>query len=281
MPILFGDFALAQSMVINMYANTILSGEQFHLKISTGDIGKYVFLTGDPDRVKVIAGYLEEPVLVAKNREYTIYNAILKGTRVTVASTGIGGPSAAIAVEELANCGAHTFIRIGTSGGIDIKVCGGDLVIAQSAIRNDGTSNEYIPMGFPAVADFYVTRALTESAAEMSQDLDGARFHVGTVQSKDSFYGETNPERMPIVSDLLNRWDSFIKCGVLCSEMECAAIYAVGTSRGLRAGAVLTAIWNVERPKMGLENPINKDTTRGILCAINAMGKLIAGEMKG
>lgn len=257
----------------------LLEGKkQFHLQTEPGEIGRYVILPGDPGRVPKIAAYLENPRQIACNREFTTYTGSLDGVPVSVVSTGIGGPSAAIAVEELIKCGADTFIRVGTSGGIDQKVIGGDLLIASAAIRGDGTSKEYLPPDYPAVADFTVLKALEAAAKELSCDEDGKRYHVGVVQSKDSFYGETNPETMPIAEYLEARWQAYIRCGCLTSEMEAATIYSVAIARHVRAGAVLTALWNVERSNAGLSDPICHDSTRAIQCAVNAVRKLIAED---
>ena len=247
---------------------------QFHLKTKKDDIGEYVIMPGDPGRVPKIAKYLEDAVRVAQNREYNVYTGYLNGVKVSVCSTGIGGPSAAIAIEELINCGAHTFIRVGTSGGMAKDVVGGDLCIATAAVRGEGTSYEYISADYPAVADFDVVTALKQSAEELSQDKDGHRYHVGVVQSKDSFYGELSPHSMPVSEKLNERWESYLRCGCLTSEMEAAALFSVGLSRGVRVGAVLVAIWNVEREKVGLNNPTAENTERAIRCAVEAVAKL-------
>ncbi len=259
----------------------LLQGEkQFHLQVTADQVGKYVILPGDPGRVPKIAAYLEQAEQIAYNREYNTYTGILNGEKVSVVSTGIGGPSAAIAVEELIKCGAHTFIRIGTSGGIDLSVVGGDLLIASAAVRAEGTSKEYLPPDYPAAADFTVLKALDEAAAELSEDVDGKRYHVGVIQSKDSFYGETEPESMPVAGELLSRWEGYVRCGCLTSEMETAAIYSVAIARHVRAGAVLTALWNVERSKAKLSDPLCMDSTRAIRCAVNAIAKLIEADRK-
>ena len=259
----------------------LLQGEkQFHLQVTADQVGKYVILPGDPGRVPKIATYLEQAEQIAYNREYNTYTGILNGEKVSVVSTGIGGPSAAIAVEELIKCGAHTFIRIGTSGGIDLSVVGGDLLIASAAVRAEGTSKEYLPPDYPAAADFTVLKALDEAAAELSEDADSKRYHVGVIQSKDSFYGETEPENMPVAAELLSRWEGYVRCGCLTSEMETAAIYSVAIARHVRAGAVLTALWNVERSKAKLSDPLCMDSTRAIRCAVNAIAKLIEADRK-
>ena len=204
----------------------LTENEQFHLKIKNGDVGRYAILPGDPGRVPLIAKYLDNAEFVVSNREYTTYTGYLLGEKVSVVSTGIGGPSAAIAVEELIRSGTDTFIRIGTSGGMDISVSGGDLVVAQASIRSEGTSHEYIPENYPAVADFEVTAALKAAGDALSEDVDGKRCHVGVVHSKDSFYGEIEPLQMPVGDKLSGSWAAYVKCGCLTSEMESAAIFS-------------------------------------------------------
>lgn len=171
----------------------LIQGKQMHIQIKKGDIGRYVILPGDPGRCERIARYFDEPEFLSSNREYTVWRGKLNGEPVAVCSTGIGGPSTAIALEELIECGADTFIRVGTSGGIVETVQSGDIVIATAAVRQEGTTREYIPIEYPAVADFFVVRALHEAAAAL-----GYRQHVGVIQSKDSFYGEIRPSEQPI-----------------------------------------------------------------------------------
>lgn len=254
--------------------------KQFHLNITADDIGKYVILPGDPGRVSTIAQQLDRAYPVASNREYNTYTGSLSGVPVSVVSTGIGGPSAAIAIEELVQCGAHTFIRVGTSGGMDQRVVGGDLLIATAAVRAEGTSGEYLPEGYPAAADFAVVSALARTAEKLSEDADGRRFHVGVVQSKDSFYGETHPQTMPVREMLDEKWRAYLRCGCLTSEMECAALFSVGLARGVRVGAVLTALWNVERSNAGLPDPVCHDSSRAIQCAVGALRELIRQDAK-
>ena len=256
--------------------STIISKHiRFHLKIRNGDVGRYVILPGDPGRVPLIAEYLENAKQIACNREYNVYTGYLGGVKVSVCSTGIGGPSAAIAMEELIESGADTFIRVGTSGGINLKVVGGDLLVASAAVRSEGTSHEYIPDGYPAVADFEVTRALKDAGDELSTNEDGNRCHVGVVHCKDNFYGEIDPNNTAVASKLNAAWEGYIRCGCLTSEMESAAIFSVALLRGVRAGAVMTALWNVERTNAGLPDKNCDSTDRGIRCAIGAIRKLI------
>lgn len=245
--------------------------EEFHLKIKKGDVGRYVILPGDPGRCEKIAAYFDAAHFVASNREYTIYTGYLNGEMVSVCSTGIGGPSAAIALEELVHAGADTFIRIGTSGGMAPEVLGGDLVIATGAIRAEGTGREYAPIEFPAVADFDVVSALREAAVK-----SGKRFHLGVVQCKDSFYGEHDPESMAASHELKAKWDAWLKCGALTSEMESAALFVVGAVRKVRVGTILTVFGNQTRREMGLSDELCFDTDMAVRVAVDAMRILIA-----
>ena len=255
---------------------SIMDGErQFHINTLPDEVGRYVILPGDPGRVPTIAKLLDDPKQIAYNREFNVFTGTLCGEKVTVCSTGIGGPSAAIAVEELIKCGADTFIRIGTSGGMDLAVSGGDLVIASAAVRGEGTSYEYLPKDYPCVASFEVIDALQRAAQLTSGDEIGKRYHVGVVHSKDSFYGEVEPQASPMSEDLTQRWDADLRSGCLASEMETSAVYAVCTAHRKRCGAVFTALWNVERSKQGLEDNITYDSSRAIRCAIDAIKFLI------
>ncbi|MBE6834757.1 MAG: uridine phosphorylase [Ruminococcaceae bacterium] len=243
---------------------------QFHLKIKKGDVGKYCILPGDPGRCEKIAKYFDKPEFVVSNREFTIYNGFLNGERVTVCSTGIGGPSSAIAMEELSFCGVDTFIRVGTCGGINLKVDGGDVVIATSAVRQDGTSREYAPIEFPATADFDVTSALVEAANKL-----GYNYHTGIVQSKDSFYGQHSPEDMAVADNLLYKWNAWKKLGVLASEMEASTQFTVASNLGVRCGAVFHVIWNQEREENGLPSKVDENTEKAIITAIEGLKILI------
>ena len=246
------------------------SGVQYHTHTSSDMIGEYVILPGDPGRCEKIASLLDDASLMAVNREFTTYTGMLDGVRVSVSSTGIGGPSASIAMEELYRCGARTFIRIGTCGGMQTDIMGGDLVIASGAIRMEGTSKEYAPIEYPAVADITVVNALMQAAENLKYP-----YHVGVVECKDSFYGQHEPEKKPVGYELLNKWDAWIKCGALASEMESAAMYIVGSTLRVRVGTVLLVVANQERAKAGLSNPQAHDTERAIEAAVEATRILI------
>ncbi len=249
--------------------------KQFHIQCVEGDVGRYVFLPGDPGRCESIARYFENPVHIGMNREYNIWTGYLLGEKVSVCSTGIGGPSASIAMEELHNIGADTFIRIGTCGGIHMDVQPGDVVVATGAVRYEHTSMEYAPIEFPAVPDFGVTVALKAA----SEDL-GYRTQVGVVQCKDSFYGQHSPEKSPVYYDLLNKWESYKRLGVMASEMESAALFVVASALGVRCGSCFHVIWNQEREKAGLFMPMVEDTTGAVKVGIEAMKRIIAADKK-
>lgn len=249
--------------------------KQYHIQVGTGDVGRYVILPGDPKRCKNIAGYFESPRLIADSREFVTYTGYLDGEKVSVTSTGIGGPSAAIAMEELVKAGADTFLRIGTCGGMQEGVLSGDIVIANGAVRMEGTSREYAPIEFPAVPDFYVTSALIQAAEKIKQ-----RYHVGVVQCKDSFYGQHSPEEKPVSFELLSKWEAWKRMGCLASEMESAALFIVAGSLGVRAGSCFLVMANQERESLGLSNPVVHDTDMAIRVTLEAVKNLIKTDNK-
>ncbi|MBQ1555136.1 MAG: nucleoside phosphorylase [Clostridia bacterium] len=242
----------------------------FHIGLPVTVHANYALLPGDPGRVPKIAAYLENPHELGCNREFRTWSGTLGGETVLVTSTGIGGPSASIAVEELITLGVTHFVRIGTCGGMNETVCAGDVVIATGAIRMEGTSREYLPIEFPAVADFGLVRDLVDGAAAV-----GVPFHTGVVQSKDSFYGQHSPERMPNGAELLRKWDAWMAGGCLASEMEAAAIYAVAAARGVKAATVLHVIWNqMRRDRLGDHREVH-DTDPAIRTAIEGLKRTI------
>lgn len=251
------------------------SGKQYHTGVGPADIGKYVIMPGDPKRCKKIAEHFDNARLVADVREFTTYTGTLEGVPVSVTSTGIGGPSASIAIEELAKCGAHTFIRIGTCGGMQENVLGGDVVIATGAVRMEGTSREFAPLEYPAVPDFNVATALVNAADEMK-----VRHHVGVVQCKDSFFGQHEPEVMPVSYELQNKWQAWLRMGCLASEMESAALFIAGSFLKVRVGSCFLVIANQERAKKGLENSQVHDTEIAVKVAVEALRKLIIKDKK-
>ena len=210
----------------------------YHIHCARGEVGRYVILPGDPGRCPSIAALFDDAHLVAQNREYTTYTGTLLGEKVSVCSTGIGGPSASIAMEELHQLGADTFIRTGTCGGIDLSVKSGDIVVATGAIRYEHT-------------------------------------HTGVVQCKDSFYGQHSPEKSPVYYELLQKWESWKRLGVKASEMESAAMFVVASALGCRCGSCFHVVWNQEREKAGLDQDMSEDTTASVKVAVEGLKRII------
>lgn len=249
-------------------------GIQYHTGVGPDDIGHYVILPGDPKRCAKIAKHFDDAKLVADSREYVTYTGTLEGVKVSVTSTGIGGPSASIAIEELSKCGAHTFIRVGTCGGMQEDVCGGDVIIANGAIRMEGTSREFAPIEYPAVPDIHVTNALMEAAEEL-----GVPHHVGVVHCKDSFFGQHEPQVMPVSYELENKWQAWLRMGCVASEMESAALFIAGSFLKVRVGSCFLVVANQERAKKGLPNDQVHDTEIAIKTGVEALRKMIKRDM--
>jgi uridine phosphorylase len=242
----------------------------YHIGFDDAQGAEYVILPGDPGRVETIAGRLEHPRFYCQNREYTTWLGELAGQRVMVMSTGMGGPSTAIAVEELYRAGLRHFLRVGTCGGMADFVVGGDMVIATGAIRMEGTSREYAPVEFPALASLDMTNALIRAAKNLK-----AVWHAGVVHCKDSFYGQHDPDRIPVGYALKDRWNAWLKAGCLASEMESAALFIVCQVLGARAGCALHTVWNQERQRKGLSNPHSQDMGLVIETAVEAVRLLL------
>ena len=250
--------------------------KMYHINLNKADIqgAKYAILPGDPDRVPKIAAFFDNPQKIGQKREYVSYLGQLCGENVLCVSTGIGGPSAAICIEELRQLGVENFIRVGTSGGMQLNVNAGDIVVVTGAIRMEGTSKEYLPIEFPAVADLDITCALRDAAKKL-----GYTYHTGVVQCKDSFYGQHAPQRMPVSYELEHKWEAWIRGGCLASEMESAALFTVCATLGAKAGAVMLCVWNQEREKAGLDQNEEHDTEKAIKTAIEAV-KILINEGK-
>ena len=249
--------------------------KQFHIHCVPSDVGRYCILPGDPGRVPAIAALFDDAHQVAYNREFNVWTGTLLGEKVTACSTGIGGPSASIAMEELHKCGADTFIRTGTCGGIDLNVQSGDVVVATGAIRYEHTSREYAPIEFPAVADFQVTNALVEATKKLSFPL-----HTGIVQCKDSFYGQHDPAASPVYYELQQKWESWKRLGVKASEMESAALFVVAAALGCRCGSCFHVVWNQEREAAGLDQKMSEDTSSSVKVSVEALKLLIEADRK-
>ena len=249
--------------------------KQFHIACAQGDIGRYCILPGDPGRVPAIAALFDDAKQIAYNREFNVWTGTLLGEKVTACSTGIGGPSASIAMEELHKCGADTFIRTGTCGGIALDVQSGDVVVATGAIRYEHTSREYAPIEFPAVADFQVTNALVEATKKL-----GLPLHTGIVQCKDSFYGQHDPAASPVYYELQQKWESWKRLGVKASEMESAALFVVAAALGCRCGSCFHVVWNQEREAAGLDQKMSEDTSSSVKVSVEALKLLIEADRK-
>jgi uridine phosphorylase len=244
---------------------------QHHIQLKKGDVGRYVLLPGDPGRCELIAGYFDNPQLIAYNREYKTYTGTLLGEKVSVTSTGIGCPSTAIAVEELVAVGADTFIRVGTAGALQPGTKVGEVAVVSGAIRDEGTTLHYMPVEFPAVANIDVVQACIKGAQKA-----GYPYRVGISQSKDSFYGEIEPDRQPVANRLKDRWKAWEMGGAICSEMEAAAIFIISSILRVRAGGVMLMAGTEEAQAVTPEEFERLfDVRRAIESAIEALKVLI------
>ena len=241
-----------------------------HIKCGKGDVGRYVILPGDPGRVEKIAAYLQDAKHITTYREYNTWTGTLEGVPVSVCSTGIGGPSASIAMEELIKCGADTFIRVGTCGGVDPSLTPGDLIIPTGAIRKEGTGREYVPIEYPAVPHYQVLTALDAAASDL-----GYAHHMGVVECKDSYYGQHDPDSMPAGDELRAKWKAWQKAGALGSEMESATLFVVAGVRRVRMGTVLLLCRNREREALTGETDTAWDTAQAIETAVEALRRVI------
>ncbi|EKV57318.1 uridine phosphorylase [Brachyspira hampsonii 30446] len=246
-----------------------------HLKLKKGDVGKYIIMPGDPKRCVKIAKRFEDAKLIADYREYATYTGYINGVKVSAVSHGIGGPSTAIALEELIKIGADTFIRVGTCGGMNMEVLPGDVVIVNGAIKGGGTMDNYIPKEFPCIPNIDVLEAMIEGANKIK-----TRTHVGVVQCKDAFYAQHAPESMAVDKELLYKWDSYIKAGCLASEMESATLFAVGAAKNVRTGAAMLVLHNQERVKNNIDDPKNYTGEEAIDLIIESIKILIDKDKK-
>ncbi len=231
------------------------AGKQYHIGISPGEISRYVLLPGDPGRVSFIASFWEKAEKVGENRQYVSYTGKIDGTPISCCSTGIGGPGVAIAVEELARCGADTFIRVGTAGALQDYVQNGDVAISDSAVRLEGTSQTYVRTEYPAVASYDVTLALIEAAARRKY-----RYVVGVTRTGDAFYSQRTPSNSfnsYWQSEMEGIIDDLIRSNVVSAEMEASVLFTMARLFKLRSGCVCAIIDNIaEVRKKGIKfNP--------------------------
>ena len=247
--------------------------KQFHIACAQGDIGRYCILPGDPGRVPAIAALFDDAKQIAYNREFNVWTGTLLGEKVSVCSTGIGGPSASIAMEELHNIGADTFIRVGTCASTCADVQCGDIVVVSGSVRMDGTSLHYLPMEFPAVPSYQLLKALEESSVSL-----GFHTTVGVSITKDSFYTQAEPETKPVSDDLIRRWQSYVRGGAVCSSMEESILFSVGSSLGIRTASILVSATNFDGSvsKRNSADVYPTDSIqKPILSAIEALRRII------
>ncbi|MCS7175253.1 nucleoside phosphorylase [Pseudothermotoga sp.] len=242
---------------------------QKHIRCKFGDVGEYVFIPGDEARAEKIAERLENVVLIARNRAYHVYTGTLNGVKVSVCSTGIGGPSASIAIEELIKVGAKTLIRVGSAGSRQPDMPIGSLVIATAAYRGEGTSHAYAPAPFPAVADLRVTLALMRAAKYLGYD-----FYHGVVYTRDAYY---------VQDQNLNEF--LRECGVVAAEQECAITFILGSVKHVRTGAILATdsnIWLKPQPSLEEKEKLFRVAEkRAIDVTIKAVEILIEEDRSG
>ncbi|MBZ4688671.1 MAG: uridine phosphorylase [Clostridia bacterium] len=238
---------------------------QKHIRCKSGDVAPYVLIPGDPGRARRIAERFDKFEKISENREYVVYTGFKNGVRLSVCSTGIGGPSAAIAIEELARLGAHTFLRVGSAGGRRTDIPVGSVVIVNAAVRGDGTSHEYLPAIYPAVANIEVTMALMQAADEHLKD---EKYFIGASYTRDAYYMQ-NQE----LNELLLNTD------VVVSEMECATAFIVGSKRRLRVGAIVGTDSNIfVKNQLTLEEKdklFSRAENKAIDIAISALIRLV------
>lgn len=213
--------------------------KMMHIGLEPGEVGRYVFLPGSPEHTEKIAAYFDNPKEIAYNREFRTFVGELDGVKVAVTSTGIGGPSAAIAVEELHQCGADTMLRVGTCASTSEKVSLGDVVIPNGAVRMEGVSTHYLPIEYPAVPDFQVVKAVEQAAQKLEFP-----YNVGVTITKASFYTQTTPETKPVGPELVYKWQAYEKGGATSTSMECSVLFCVGASLGIRTSSVMISATN-------------------------------------
>jgi uridine phosphorylase len=245
--------------------------KKYHVGLAKGEVGDYVLVPGDPARTAVIARFLDEAHEVAFSREYRTFTGKVDGVPVSAMSTGMGGPSVAIGVEELAELGVHTFLRVGTCGAAQPEIKMGDLVIAIGAVRTEGTADGYVPKEYPAIASLDVTNALVEAATAAK-----APFHVGVIRSVDALYSDLMPERMPRPQHLREELDMWSRAGVISNDMETSTLFVVARLRKLRAGTINLCVDELGAGEIHHLDPSYMD--RMLSVAVDAIRRLITRD---
>jgi len=241
--------------------------KKYHVGLGPGDVGDYVLVPGDPFRTPLIAKHLEGAKEIAFSREYRTFTGKVDGVRVSAMSTGMGGPSVAIGVEELHELGVHTLLRVGTCGALQPEVKMGDLVIAIGAVRSEGTPDGYVPKEYPAVASLQVVNALVDAASAA-----GVPYHVGVMRSVDALYSDLVPDQMPR-PDLRTELETWTRAGVLGNDMETSTLYVVSRLRNMRAGTICLVVDEVGAGEIHHLDPSYMD--RMLSVAVDAIRRLI------
>jgi len=245
--------------------------KKYHVGLAKGDVGEYVLVPGDPFRTPMVAKHLDGAREVAFSREYRTFTGSVDGVPVSTMSTGMGGPSVAIGVEELAELGVHTFVRVGTCGAAQPEIKMGDLVIAIGAVRSEGTPDGYVPKEYPAIASLDVTNALVEAATAA-----GVPYHVGVIRSVDALYSDLVPDRMPRPHHLHEELAMWSRAGILSNDMETSTLFVVSRLRKLRAGTINLCVDELGAGEIHHLDPSYMDRMLGV--AVDAIRRLIAKD---
>lgn len=248
-----------------------MSERKYHVGLTAEEVGKYVLYPGDPARTAVIATLLDGAREVAFSREYRTFTGAVDGVPVSAVSSGMGGPSAAIGIEEMHELGVHTFLRVGTCGATQPEIKLGDLVIATAAVRSEGTSDAYVPKEFPAVASYEVVTALLESARAA-----GARHHLGIIRAVDALYSDLLPDTMPDGPRLRQELAMWTRAGVIANDMESSTLFVVGSVRRVRTGSILLCVDEVGAGEIHHLDPSHME--RMLKVAIGAIALLIKSD---
>lgn len=250
----------------------VKDGKKYHVGLAKGDVGDYVLVPGDPFRTPLIAKHLDGAQEVAFSREYRTFTGSVDGVKVSTMSSGMGGPSVAIGVEELHELGVHTLLRVGTCGALQREVKMGDLVIAYAAVRSEGTPDGYVPREYPAVASLHVVNALVEAA-----EAANAPYHVGLMRSVDALYSDLVPDQMPR-PDLRAELDMWTRAGIIGNDMETSTLYVVSRLRGMRAGTICLCVDEVGAGEIHHLDPSYMD--RMLAVAVDAIRRLIKRDQR-